>query len=203
MDVPWSILLCSHGRKLTTQPSPLHHLSQITAKVKKANKYHSGKDRDLGPPVKRFPNFKSFDNLTIDSELNDDQLFLCSYYVFGYVFSVRECGFEFNHPVSTLSNTNSIQSFLTLRRFRSVRTTQIWWTSWLSAWTTRTWSKQVRRRKILNNVGFLTDESHKVCHDYAIDHKDWSADIIPGKGEGQIFLLHGRPGVGKTLTAGA
>lgn len=33
-------------------------------------------------------------------------------------------------------------------------------------------------------------------------HKEWSADIIEGKGEGQIFLLHGRPGVGKTLTAG-
>ena len=33
-------------------------------------------------------------------------------------------------------------------------------------------------------------------------HKEWSADFIEGKGEGQIFLLHGRPGVGKTLTAG-
>lgn len=27
-------------------------------------------------------------------------------------------------------------------------------------------------------------------------------DIISGKGEGRIFLLHGSPGVGKTLTAG-
>jgi hypothetical protein len=30
----------------------------------------------------------------------------------------------------------------------------------------------------------------------------WSADIVKGKGEGQIFLLHGAPGVGKTCTAG-
>lgn len=29
-----------------------------------------------------------------------------------------------------------------------------------------------------------------------------SADVIQGKGEGQIFLLHGPPGTGKTLTAG-
>lgn len=29
----------------------------------------------------------------------------------------------------------------------------------------------------------------------------WSADFIKGKGEGQIFLLHGAPGVGKTCTA--
>jgi SpoVK/Ycf46/Vps4 family AAA+-type ATPase len=31
----------------------------------------------------------------------------------------------------------------------------------------------------------------------------FSADFIHGKGEGQIFLLHGPPGTGKTLTAGA
>jgi len=28
-------------------------------------------------------------------------------------------------------------------------------------------------------------------------------DVIKGKGRGMIFLLHGVPGVGKTLTAGA
>lgn len=30
----------------------------------------------------------------------------------------------------------------------------------------------------------------------------WSADFIKNKGGGLIFLLHGRPGVGKTCTAG-
>ena len=30
-----------------------------------------------------------------------------------------------------------------------------------------------------------------------------TADLIAGKGEGSIFLLHGPPGVGKTLTAEA
>ena len=29
----------------------------------------------------------------------------------------------------------------------------------------------------------------------------WSADFIRSKGEGQILLLHGPPGVGKTYTA--
>ena len=30
----------------------------------------------------------------------------------------------------------------------------------------------------------------------------WSADFIEGKGEGLTILLHGKPGVGKTYTAG-
>ena len=34
-------------------------------------------------------------------------------------------------------------------------------------------------------------------------HKAWSADYVAGKGEGKIFLLHGKPGVGNTYTAGA
>lgn len=29
----------------------------------------------------------------------------------------------------------------------------------------------------------------------------WSADFVQSKGEGQIFLLHGPSGVGKTYTA--
>ena len=31
--------------------------------------------------------------------------------------------------------------------------------------------------------------------------ESWSADFVPGKGRGQIMLLHGRPGVGKTTAA--
>jgi hypothetical protein len=34
------------------------------------------------------------------------------------------------------------------------------------------------------------------------EESSWSADFIKGKGEGLIFLLHGKPGVGKTYTAG-
>lgn len=35
-----------------------------------------------------------------------------------------------------------------------------------------------------------------------LDMSAWSADFVKGKGEGLIFLLHGKPGVGKTYTAG-
>lgn len=30
----------------------------------------------------------------------------------------------------------------------------------------------------------------------------WTADLVEGKGEGVIILLHGKPGIGKTYTAG-
>ena len=36
----------------------------------------------------------------------------------------------------------------------------------------------------------------------SIDREFWAADFVKGKGNGLIFLLHGRPGVGKTCTAG-
>ncbi|PGH01695.1 hypothetical protein AJ79_07849 [Helicocarpus griseus UAMH5409] len=32
------------------------------------------------------------------------------------------------------------------------------------------------------------------------NHRTWAADFIDGKGTGQIILLHGPPGVGKTYT---
>lgn len=35
-----------------------------------------------------------------------------------------------------------------------------------------------------------------------IDRPAWTADFVKGKGTGMTFLLHGRPGVGKTYTAG-
>lgn len=39
-------------------------------------------------------------------------------------------------------------------------------------------------------------------HGKSIEHDPWAADFIKGKGSGLIFLLHGKPGVGKTATAG-
>ncbi|KAK7971588.1 hypothetical protein PG989_016604 [Apiospora arundinis] len=38
--------------------------------------------------------------------------------------------------------------------------------------------------------------------DGSVQRKQWGADFIESKGDGQIFLLHGGPGVGKSFTAG-
>lgn len=39
-------------------------------------------------------------------------------------------------------------------------------------------------------------------HNEPMKDARWSADFVRGKGNGLIFLLHGKPGVGKTCTAG-
>ncbi|KAL9614466.1 MAG: hypothetical protein Q9167_001069 [Letrouitia subvulpina] len=46
-------------------------------------------------------------------------------------------------------------------------------------------------------------ESHTRKNDagQTSDHRPWTADFVDAKGEGKIFLLHGKPGVGKTYTA--
>lgn len=39
-------------------------------------------------------------------------------------------------------------------------------------------------------------------HGNSLKTDPWNADFIQGKGQGKIILLHGKPGVGKTCTAG-
>lgn len=51
----------------------------------------------------------------------------------------------------------------------------------------------------------LPEEQKKMIHSLVKIHADENLnfdDVIKGKGKGMIFLLHGVPGVGKTLTAG-
>jgi signal recognition particle GTPase len=54
-----------------------------------------------------------------------------------------------------------------------------------------------REKKLFKKV----TEVHKDEHQSKGD-STWSADFVEGKGEGLTILLHGKPGVGKTYTAG-
>ncbi|KAK0644823.1 hypothetical protein DIS24_g8468 [Lasiodiplodia hormozganensis] len=47
----------------------------------------------------------------------------------------------------------------------------------------------------------LSEKSPGVELKKSTGSRTWSADYVKGKGEGLIFLLHGKPGVGKTYTA--
>src|SRR5437763_15929522 len=52
----------------------------------------------------------------------------------------------------------------------------------------------------------LDDQQKQMIYSLVNVHTDERLefdDVIKGKGKGMIFLLHGVPGVGKTLTAGA
>ena len=42
--------------------------------------------------IKSIPAFANYDYLTVDSDLTEDQLLLCSYYVFGYLMMNRKWG---------------------------------------------------------------------------------------------------------------
>jgi DNA polymerase III delta prime subunit len=51
----------------------------------------------------------------------------------------------------------------------------------------------------------LPAEQKRMIHSLVKVHTDERVrfdDVIKGKGRGMIFLLHGAPGIGKTLTAG-
>jgi AAA+ superfamily predicted ATPase len=60
------------------------------------------------------------------------------------------------------------------------------------------------RDKLIDDL-IIDDELKKMIQSLAKSYTSgtgrWSADFIQDKGEGQILLLHGKPGVGKTTTA--
>ena len=56
------------------------------------------------------------------------------------------------------------------------------------------------RRKIIKSLS--ASFIRKNHEGQTLEKPPWQADFVKGKGNGQIFLLHGKPGVGKTYTAG-
>ncbi len=48
--------------------------------------------------IRSVPSFANYDYLTIDSDLTEEQLLLCSYYVFGYLMKNRKWGLFSPHP---------------------------------------------------------------------------------------------------------
>ena len=56
------------------------------------------------------------------------------------------------------------------------------------------------RRQMLKALA--NNYARKDNPDQTSHYRPWKADFVDAKGEGKIFLLHGKPGVGKTYTAG-
>ncbi|KAI0600021.1 P-loop containing nucleoside triphosphate hydrolase protein [Biscogniauxia sp. FL1348] len=56
-----------------------------------------------------------------------------------------------------------------------------------------------QRKRTLKSLAKSFARTNK--HGEEMTREPWAADFVKGKGHGLIFLLHGRPGVGKTCTA--
>ncbi|KAK8072753.1 ATPAse [Apiospora saccharicola] len=59
----------------------------------------------------------------------------------------------------------------------------------------------IDKKKKLTLTSLAKSFARRNKADEVIPRPLWSADFVEGKGTGLIFLLHGKPGVGKTLTA--
>jgi flagellar biosynthesis GTPase FlhF len=58
---------------------------------------------------------------------------------------------------------------------------------------------------VLEDEAKATAMVQALSHRYTVEKSTedvWSAGFAANKGEGQIFFLHGKPGVGQTTTAG-
>lgn len=129
------------------------------------------------PPHKnsKIPRFSNYDNILPElvGELTPHQYFLCPQSVWVYVFRTRKWQ---SVDVSNLSAPRFKPGMID---------------------TLVMDSHSIRHLKALAS-SFIRYETGSA----AANHQHWSADFVEGKGNSQIFLLHGQPGVGKTYTAG-
>ncbi|KAK5110406.1 hypothetical protein LTR85_001270 [Meristemomyces frigidus] len=119
--------------------------------------------------------FNAYDNILMEtvSALSDHQYLLCPQFVQAYFFKTQEWQMV---DVSNLSppefNPDMITSLV----------------------------MSEKRIKLLKGLtqSFMRQDMNQANG----SSEAWTADFVKGKGNSQIFLLHGPPGVGKTYTAG-
>ena len=118
------------------------------------------------------------------SSLNDEVLALCSRLVYGYVLKERQW--------------SEYKCFQVVLRHLTI----------LGIFDIDCVSEPIFNTEIMDTL--VIDENKKevikaICYEFTgVENsaESYAADEVRGKGSGRIFLLHGMPGVGKTLTAG-
>lgn len=131
----------------------------------------------------------------VSPELSDHRYLLCPYEIPAFVFKTRTWGETLFQPrvvAVQLPTSNDI---------------------WLDTFHVRNFREPEFNQQMIDAL--VTDEDRvitlkalaqsfmRVNQDLdTIDRPAWTADFVKGKGNGLTFLLHGRPGVGKTYTAG-
>lgn len=142
------------------------------------------------------------------NELTPHQYFLCDRMAEAFVFGLR----EWRRPQLAHSNFSQtadlLTGFLEVSGFKEARfDTKVLDTLVLDDHI----KKMIQSLTEKHIVGLKADwegeqvlgkRSPGVESKKSAGSSTWSADYVKGKGEGLIFLLHGKPGVGKTYTAG-
>ncbi|THX09692.1 hypothetical protein D6D13_05805 [Aureobasidium pullulans] len=151
---------------------PFHRLeSQVMVD---ASVYLNEEPDDRPDLIEGDGDFRRYDNIIPgeDSNLDDHMYFLCPQVVYCYMFKFRSWKLV---DVSNLHPAQFAHDMINTLVMDPKRITLL-----------KSLAKSFMRQD-------MEDESQH--------SEPWSADYIKGKGNSQIFLLHGRPGVGKTYTA--
>ncbi|KAK1962267.1 ATPase [Colletotrichum sublineola] len=118
------------------------------------------------------PLFSTFARKGIETGLTNHEALLCPSAVMAYVFRIRT--WEYVH-IKNLQQPRFDENMI---------------------------SHLVMSEQRLKTLKALSKSFARVNkHGEGIEEPNWSADFVRGKGNGLTFLLHGKPGVGKTCTA--
>lgn len=141
------------------------------------------------------------------SHLTEHQYFLCTSYVFAYVVKIRQWG-QNCFPSSLNCNADDILVNLQVSGIQKPQ----WDFKMLDTLVLEPHTKRLIQGLTEKYIKGLKADDEKQAslinperlnpEVKSSEESSWSADFIKGKGEGLIFLLHGKPGVGKTYTAG-
>lgn len=124
-----------------------------------------------------------------EGELTAHQYLVCNFEMHAYVFSTRKWGkqprfrqsFQADARVERLHVDNFFEPKFEENMFDNL-------------------VMEEQRKRILKGLSKSFARRNK--NDEIVPMDLWEADFVKGKGGGLIFLLHGKPGVGKTCTAG-
>jgi hypothetical protein len=122
----------------------------------------------------------------VTKELSDHQYMLCASHLFGFVLKDRTYGELESFPMYE-EGTLIVVDILDISGLSNPRLAQ-----------NALDQLVLRPDRIKHTIKAIV----QTYSDSQNQSELFSADFIHGKGEGQIFLLHGPPGTGKTLTAG-
>lgn len=129
---------------------------------------------------------------TKDDELTRHEYLLCPGQIFAYVFKLRTWGMSVATFIQEIKCTNTLGS-------EKLHVTNFFPPEFQDGMIDGLVMDQ-NRIKILKALAQSYIRVNK--HGNHIGNEQWAADFVKGKGNGLTFLLHGRPGVGKTVTAG-